>query len=54
MKETEECNQENCSLTDKFGIITPCSATYHLEFGAPVSLKAVTKGCFGVKGTLKI
>ena len=52
-KETEEYNQENCSLCDKFGIITPCSATYHLEFGAPVSLKAVTKACFVVSKAKK-
>ena len=41
-------------VCDKFGIITPCSATYHLEVGAHVSLKLATKASFGGKKTLKI
>ena len=44
-----ECDQENCIVSDTFGIITPCSATYHLEGGAPVSLKLATKASFGGK-----
>ena len=46
---TEECDQEDWSVSDKFGIITTSSATYHLEMGAPVSLKVATKACFGGK-----
>ena len=52
--ETEECDQEDWSFSDKIGIITPCSSTYHLELGAPVSLKLTTKASFGGKETLKI
>ena len=37
--ETEKCDQEDWSIFDKFGIISPCSAIYILEAGAPVSLK---------------
>ena len=36
--EGEECDQE-----DWFGIIIPYWATYHLDVGAPISLKAATK-----------
>ena len=45
----EGCNQEDWSASDKFGIITLCSATYYLVVGAPVSLKVATKACFRVK-----
>ena len=34
---TEECDQENWSFSDKFGITIPCSATYFVEAGARVS-----------------
>ena len=40
---TKECNQGDCNFYDKFGITTHCSATYYLEVGAPVSMKAATK-----------
>ena len=40
---TEECNQKNKSVCNRFGIIMPCSATYFLEGGAHVSLKVATK-----------
>ena len=49
-----ECDQENCIVSDTFRIITPCSTTYHLEVGAPVSLKLATKASFGGKKYLKI
>ena len=51
---TEECDQEDWSVSYKFEITTPCSATYHLEGGAPFSLKVPTKVCFVGKKTLKI
>ena len=35
------------------GIITPYSATYHLEVGAPVSFKLPTKASLRGKKTLK-
>ena len=47
---TEECNQGDWRVSDTFGIITLCSAAYHLELGAHVSLKAVKKvSCGGKK-----
>ena len=39
----EECDQEDLSVSDKFGIITHCSATYYLE--------VTTKASFGGKIT---
>ena len=53
-EETEECNQEEWNVSDKFWIVTPCSDTYHLEVGAPVSLKVINETYFGGKKTLKI
>ena len=44
--EGEECDQEDWNVSDTFGIITLCSATYHLEVGASISLKAATKASF--------
>ena len=41
-------------MSDIFGIITPCSATNHLEVGPVVSLKPTTKASIGGKDTLKI
>ena len=41
--ETRECDQEDWSVSYKFGNITPCSATCYLEVSAPVSLKGATK-----------
>ena len=38
----EECDQKSSSVSDKFGINTTCSTSYHLEVNAPVSLKATT------------
>ena len=46
---TEECDQEDWSVSNKFGIITPCTATYHIEVGAPASMKAATKASLRVK-----
>ena len=46
---TDECYQRNCSSSDKFGITIRCSATYFLEAGVRVSLKAATKGSLGGK-----
>ena len=51
---TEECDQEDLSVSDTFEIVTSCSATYHLEVRTPVSLKLATKASFGGKRTLKI
>ena len=48
-KKGEECDQQDWNDSDKFGFITPCSAIYHLEVGAPVSLKAATKASLGGK-----
>ena len=45
----EEFDQEDWSVSDTFGIILPCPATYHLEVGGPVSLKTATKRSFGGK-----
>ena len=42
----EKCNKDDSSVFDTFGIITPCTATYHL--GALLPLK------LGGKKTLKI
>ena len=50
----EECDQEDWSVSDIFGIITLCSATYHLVVGGPVSLNLATKASFGGKKTLRL
>ena len=50
----EECDQEDWTVSDRFGIITPCSAIYHLVVGRSVSLNLATKPSFGDKKTLKI
>ena len=39
----EKCDQEDWSVSDKSGVFTTCSATYHLEVGWLVSLKVATK-----------
>ena len=41
--ETEECDQDDWSVSDNFEIATSCLAMYHLEVRAPASLKAGTK-----------
>ena len=46
---TEKIDQEHWSVCDTFEIITPCSATYYLEVGAPISLKPATKVSWEVK-----
>ena len=51
---TKDCGGEDWSVSDKFGIIKPSSATYLLEMGVPVSLKLTIKASFGGKKTLKI
>ena len=38
----EEYNQEDWKVFHKFGIITSYRATYNVEVGAPVSMKAAT------------
>ena len=43
MAKTEECNQEDWSVSDTFGLFTPSSATYNLEVGEPASMEAATK-----------
>ena len=47
---TEKIYQEHWSVCGTFEIITPCSATYYLEVGPPVSLKPATEvSCGGKK-----
>ena len=53
MVETEEWDQYGWSVSDDFAITTPCSTASHLEVGAPVSLKAVTKASLRAKKTKK-
>ena len=43
---TKECDRSNLSVSDKFGMITPFSATFVLEMSAQVSLKVANKGSF--------
>ena len=50
----EECDQDDFCVSYTFGIITPCSATYDLVVGRPVSLNLATKASFGGKKALKI
>ena len=51
---TEVCDQEDRIVSDTFGIITPCSGTYHLVVGGPISLNLATKASFGGKRTLRL
>ena len=51
--EGDKCDQEDWNVSDSFGIITPCSATYHPEMKAPISLKAATKASLRGKTTPK-
>ena len=51
--EGDKCDQEDWNVSDSFGIITPCSATYHPEVKAPISLKAATKASLRGKTTPK-
>ena len=48
----EECDQEEWSVFDKFGVMTSCLATDHLEVDGPTSLIAVTKVSLRGKNTL--
>ena len=50
---SEECNQQNWSVSIRFGIIIPCSATYILEVAALVSLKVASKVFLELKKTVK-
>ena len=50
----EECDRKIRNLSDKFGVTIPCSLTYFLKVGAPVSLKVATKGYFRGEKPLKI
>ena len=52
--EMEECDQKIRNFSDKFGVTIPCSLTYFLKAGAPVSLKVATKGYFRGEKPLKI
>ena len=40
---TEECDEQDCYASDTFEIVTPCSARFRLDLGAPISLKAATR-----------
>ena len=51
---TEVCDQEDWSVSDRYGIITPWSATYHLVVRGPISLNLATKASFGGRKALKI
>ena len=42
---------EDWDVYDKFGIITPSPAKYHVEVSAPFSMKAVTKACLRGKNS---
>ena len=48
----EECDQEEWSVFDKFGVMTSCLAIDHLEVDGPTSLIAVTKVSLRGKNTL--
>ena len=52
--ETEACYQKYWSFSKKLGIITPCSATCHLEVGAPISMKVATIAYLRGKKAMKI
>ena len=43
------CDQKVWNVFDQFGIAIPCLATYFLEVGAHVSIKAATKVSIRVK-----
>ena len=49
----EGCDQKIWHVFNQFGNTIPCSATYFLEIGSPVSLKVATKGSVKGKNTLK-
>ena len=51
---TEECDQSSLSVSDKFGVITPFSATFVLEMSVQVSLKVANKGSFRGKKPEKL
>ena len=46
MEKTEKCDHEEASVSDTFGIITPCPATYYLQVGVPALLSLATKAYF--------
>ena len=52
-EKTEECDQRNQSLSDKFRRLMPDSDTYFLVVSARVSLKVATKDYFRDKETMK-
>ena len=43
IREAEECDQEDWSVSEISGIITPCSGTYHLEVGIAVVCRCSSK-----------
>ena len=53
-EKTEKSDQKVGNVFDQFGIAIPCSATYFVEFGARISLKAATKGSIRRKNNLKV
>lgn len=42
----EECDHKDWSVSNKFGITIPCSATLFREVGARLSLKVAIKASF--------
>ena len=46
---TEECDQNNWSDCDKFGMVISCSAAYFMEVGARISWKVAMKVFLEVK-----
>ena len=52
--EAEECDQKTWNISEKCGINTTCSASYHLEMGAPVTMKAATKASLRSKKHWKL
>ena len=50
----EECHQEDWNVSNKFGTITLCLATYFLKVDARFSLKVVTKASLRGRKILKI
>ena len=51
---TGECDPENWSSCNRFGIIISCSITYNAEMSVHVSLKVTTKASLRGKKAMKI
>ena len=54
LKQKGKCDQKDWSGFSHFVINIPCSETYILEVGAPVSLKVAHKGSLRGKKIMKI